>query len=90
MVSSSFYEWELKEIAVGQQTRTRDELLSGLRTSRATKSMILSMLRRFGKIGPKIVPILSNRLNMLKAMLFGVLLVATYLLNTYISFIKIG
>ena len=70
------------EIAVDQQLRPMTELLRGFQTSgahrclRDSHALIWSM---FGSIFP-------NHLKMQKNMLWGALLVATSLLNTYIKF----
>ena len=78
------------EIAVDQQTKAHDQTFEGVPDSKCppvpagSHALIRSIFGSF----------LPNHLNMLKTMLWGALLVATSLLNTYTKFyqnrIKIG
>ena len=70
------------EIAVDQQTRPVTELLRGFRTPGDHRCPRDSHAHIWSICGP----ILPNDLNILKTMIWGALLVATSLLNTYINF----
>ena len=71
------------EIAVDQQTRAHDKTFEGVPDSGCPPVPA-------GQPRPYLVIFLPNHLNMLKTVLWGALLVATSLLNTYTKFIKIG
>ena len=66
------------EIAVDQQTRTRDRTFEGIRTLGVCTGAHGTATPIFGKFWPNF----PYHLNMIKTMLWGALLVATNLLNT--------